>query len=231
MAIRQEVVFKYKTVKGFLHRVPALVKLLLILPLSLFFMQLSPVFLAAGIAAVCIIAFLGKFTLHEQLIDVKPAVFYALLMYGLSVFSTLIESWHTFPEISFSSVLMPHQDFFRITLRLVLIIQLSALLFRTTSSGEIRDTLFTMEFAIRSFFAKIFFQKKLITVKHSFSEYIALFLCFIPEIFENWALVNMAWKARGGKNGFAKIKSLVFILISLSMEKAALKAKALEARQ
>jgi energy-coupling factor transporter transmembrane protein EcfT len=77
----------------------------------------------------------------------------------------------------------------------------------------------------------VFFRKEETQRRNGFSEYIALFLCFIPEIFENWALVNLAWKARGGKKGFAKIKSLVFILISLSMEKAAAKAKALEARK
>jgi biotin transport system permease protein/energy-coupling factor transport system permease protein len=223
--------FQYKIVKGPLHRVPALAKFLLLLPLSIVFMSLSPLCIAAGILAACLIAFLCKFTLREQIIDLKPAVLYAFLMYALSVFSVLIDKWHAFPDVSFSSVFIPHPDFLRISLRLVLIIQLSSLLFRTTSSGEIRDALFTVENGIRRIFSSVFFQKKHRGTKNMFSEYISLFLSFIPEIFENWALVNMAWKARGGKKGFAKIKSLVFILISLSMEKAALKAKALEARK
>jgi biotin transport system permease protein/energy-coupling factor transport system permease protein len=233
MALRQQSMFKYKTVKGPLHRVPALFKLALILPLSIFFMRFSPIFLASGIVAACIISFFCRLSFREQIIDLKAAAFYALLMYGLSLFSIVIESeiWRSFSNISLLSLLTPNQDFLRITLRLVLIIQLSSLLFRTTSSGEIRDALFTIEFAIRRFFSFIFFRKKHVPIKNSFSEYIALFLCFIPEIFENWDLLNVAWKARGGKPGFAKIKSLVFMLISLSMEKASLKAKALEARK
>ncbi len=109
--------------------------------------------------------------------------------------------------------------------------QLSSLLFRTTNQGELREALFALELGIRRFLAKVFFQKKQVKTENRFSGYIALFLCFIPEIFENWALINLAWKARGGKQGFTKIKTLTFVLISLSMEKASVKAKALEARQ
>jgi biotin transport system permease protein/energy-coupling factor transport system permease protein len=230
MALRQTV-FTYKTIKGPLHRVPALIKLVLLLPLSVLFMSFSPLFIAVGIIGLCIIAFFCKLSLREQFTDLKPAVFYAVLMYVLSIFSRLIDSWQLFPQIVSSSVFIPSQDFLHIILRLVLIVQMSSLLFRTTSSSEMRDALFLIEFTIKRFFVFVFFKKKNIVIKNSFSEYISLFLCFIPEIFENWALVNMAWKARAGKNGLFKIKSLVFMLISLSMEKAAQKAKALEARQ
>jgi energy-coupling factor transporter transmembrane protein EcfT len=227
---KAQTIFKYKTMKGPLHRVPALLKFLLLLPLSVFFMQLPPKYLATGIVFFCVSAFLCKFTLREQITDLKPALFYAILMYVLSVFSRLIDTWNNFSEQSFIMALMPASDFLRISLRLVLIIQLSAFLFRTTSQGEIRDALFSAEFAIRSFFSKLFFRKKQMKIDNRFSVYIALFLCFIPEIFENWNLINLAWKARGGKQGFAKIKTLTFVLISISMEKAAMKAKSLVAR-
>ncbi len=228
---KREGIFKYKTVKGPLHKVPALVKLLLLLPLSVFFMSLSSVYLTAGIIAACVCAFLCRFTLREQLTDLKPAFFYTVLMYALSVFSRLIDTWNTFPSFSLVFLLTPNPDFLRISLRLVLIIQLSSLLFRTTSQGELREALFALELGFKRFLAKIFFQKKQVKTENRFSGYIALFLCFIPEIFENWTFINTAWKARGGKQGFAKIKTLTFMLISFSMEKAALKAKALEARR
>jgi energy-coupling factor transporter transmembrane protein EcfT len=63
-----------------------------------------------------------------------------------------------------------------------------------------------------------------------FAGNIALFLCFIPEIFSIWAGIELAWKARGGKQGLGKIRTLVFTLISFGMEKAAIKARALAAR-
>ncbi|WP_461247202.1 hypothetical protein [Treponema sp. R6D11] len=125
-------------------------------------------------------------------------------MYALSVFSNLINNFRLMPVNHFLTLLIPDLEYLRITLRLVLIVQISALLFRTTSSLEIREV-------VRS-------------------EIISLFLSFIPEIFKIWTSINLAWKARGGKEGLGKIKTLMFILISLSFEKAALKAKALEAR-
>ncbi|MCL2208756.1 MAG: hypothetical protein FWB89_01185 [Treponema sp.] len=90
-------------------------------------------------------------------------------------------------------------------MRLFLIIQLSALIFRTTSSLEIQNVIRV--------------------------EIISLFIGFIPGIFTTWEAVNLAWRARGGGNGIKRIKSLVFILISISFEKAYLKSRALSARK
>lgn len=197
-------VFKYKTIKSPLHKVPAVIKLLLLLPLSVFCMSLSPLWLCAGILSAVLAAFICGFSLHDQLTDFKPAFYYAILMYVLSVFSNLIDNFRLMPLNQFFTVLIPDHEYLRITLRLMLIVQISALLFRTTSSLEIREV-------VRS-------------------EIISLFLCFIPEIFKIWTSINLAWKSRGGKEGLIKIKTLMFILISLSLEKAAIKAKALEAR-
>jgi biotin transport system permease protein/energy-coupling factor transport system permease protein len=207
---KSQAVFRYKTIKGPLHRVPALLKLILLLPLSIFCMSLSPKWLCVGIILSSITAFLCRFTLREQFTDLVPAFFYAALMYALSVFSNLFE---LFGKITLNAniidnlvfILMPRYDFLHIALRLVLIVQLSALLFRTTSALEIRESL------------RI--------------EPISLFLSFIPLIFETWKTVDLAWKARGGRQGLRKIRTIVFVLILLSMEKAAMKSMALTARK
>jgi biotin transport system permease protein/energy-coupling factor transport system permease protein len=231
MALTQNSIFKYKTVKGPLHKLPALLKLILIWPISIFCMTLHPFWLGIGIATASITAFFCRFTLREQLTDIKPAFFYAFLMYTLSLFSSIMEIHKLLPELSYLTALIPKPDFIRIALRLVLIMQLSSLLFRSTTSGEIRDGLHTMEQVIRRFLSRVlFFQKKIAPNGH-FAENISLFLCFIPEIFETWSVINLAWKARGGKGGLEKIRTTVFVLISLSMERAAVKAKALAARQ
>ena len=196
-------VFKYKTIKGLLHKVPAIIKLLLLLPLSFFCMSLPSLWLGVGILFCVLIAFICGLSLQDQITDFKPAFFYAVLMYALSVFSNLIDNYRM-PINQFLTLFIPNLEYLRITLRLVLIVQISALLFRTTSPLEIREV-------VRL-------------------EILSLFLSFIPEIFKIWTSVNMAWKARGGKEGFGKIKTLMFVLISLSFEKAALKANALAAR-
>jgi biotin transport system permease protein len=198
-------VFKYKAIRGILHEVPALIKLILLLPLSFVCMYLPLLWLGAGIASAVIAAFICGLSLQDQLTDFKPVFYYAVLMYALSAFSNfLTDNFRPSSASQFLTAFIPNNGYLRITLRLFLIVQISALFFRTTTSLEIRE-------ALRL-------------------EIISLFLCFIPEIFKIWTTVNLAWKSRGGKDGFGKIKTLLFILISLSFEKAAIKAKALEAR-
>ena len=229
MAINEtQTIFRYKTNKCFLHKQPAILKLFLFLPLCIFCLALPPFYLLTGIAAAFLIAFVFKFTLHEQLTDLKPAFFYAVMMYLLSVFSNLFDNFGKLSlfELACPS-LIPKDDFMRITLRLVLIVQFSALVFRTTSSLEIRESLHTFEKRLLSLMP--FVGKKLAS-KSRFAENISLFLMFIPEIFTTWSQVNLAWKARNGREGVRKIKTTIFVLITLCMEKADLKAKALEAR-
>ena len=224
-------VFRYKTINGLLHKLPAMLKLLLFLPLSVICMSLPSPFLAAGIIAAIITASLCMFTFREQLTDFKPAAFYASLMYGLSVFSVLFENWGSMPLPALAAAaLFPRADFLHTALRLTLVVQLSALLFRTTSSVEIRETLVNLERRIRLILKRLPLLGKKVSPRPRFLQNISLFLSFIPEIFEAWATFDLAWKARGGKQGAAKIKTLVFVLITLSFEKAALKARALEAR-
>ncbi|MCL2185096.1 MAG: energy-coupling factor transporter transmembrane protein EcfT [Treponema sp.] len=218
--VKKQVIFKYKTIKGPLHKLPAILKLFILILTSFFCMFFSSLWLLIGIFLAVIIAFICKISLREQLTDFKPAVFYIILLYSLSVFSNIFDYWDfLFPLNSFLIfLLIPQIDFIHIIFKFILIIQLSALFFRTTSLIDIKEGL-------------IFpFIGKKIKRKFSFSENISLFLCFIPEIFQTWANINLSWKARAGKNGIKKIKALLFILIILSFEKASLKAKAIEAR-
>lgn len=217
--VKKQAVFNYKTVKGPLHKLPAIFKLFILIILSLLCIKLPSLWLFIGILLTILLSFFCKLTLKEQLIDFKPAAFYVILMFSLSIFSNLIDNRSNLLSFNASllSIFIPYPDFLRIVLRLILIIQLSALFFRTTSLFEIREGL-------------LFFGKKS-KLYLSFTESISLFLCFIPEIFQIWSSIDLSWKARGGKPGFKKIKNLLFILITLSFERASLKARAIEARR
>jgi len=228
--VMKQSVFRYKTIKGPLHKLPAMLKLFILLPLSGFCMSLSPLWLGIGIIALILTAFLCNFTLREQLTDLKPAAIYALLMYALSVFSTLLENWRDASFEELYAALIPRKDFLRIALSLAVVMQLSAFLFRTTSSIEIREILFTIERFLRSVFSHLPFFGKNISPHPRFAQNITLFLCFVPEIFQTWSSIDLSWKARGGKQGWTKIKTTVFVLITLSFEKASVKEKAFEAR-
>jgi len=235
VAIRSgQAVFRYKTEKGPLHRLPAALKLFLLLPLSIFCMSLPSAFLCVGIIVLAVLAFLCGFSPHEQLTDLKPAAFYAALMYGLSLFS-LLPQWLAEPQTGgeaprLAVLLLPRPGFLRISLRLVLIVQISALLFRSTSSLELRDSVGEVERFVRQRISRLPLLGKRIAPRPCFAHGMALFLSFIPEVFETWKQINLAWQGRAGKQGPQKIKTLVFVLISLSLEKAAVKANALAAR-
>jgi len=217
--VKKQVIFKYKTIKGPLHKLPAILKLFFLIFLSILCIRLPYLWLFIGIIITIFLSFFCKISLHEQLTDFKPAFFYAFLLYSLSIFTNIIDNWKILFTVNYSLffIFLPHQDFIRIALRLILIIQFSALFFRTTSLLEIRESL-------------NFIVKKL-KIKSRFAESLSLFLCFIPEIFQTWSNINLAWKARSGKHGIKKIKTLLFVLIIMSFEKAALKARAIDARR
>jgi biotin transport system permease protein/energy-coupling factor transport system permease protein len=218
-------IFKYKTIKGPLHKLPALLKLFMLLPLSIFCLSLPSIWLALCIVIAFLLAAICGFTFYEQCTDLKPALTYGALMYLFSIFAKL-RGLIGIADFS-ALVFIPHIEYIRISLRLAVIVQLSALLFRTTSALEIREGLGELEYRIKYAMSKM----SKTTANRNISGIFSLFLSFIPELFQIWATINLAWKARGGKNGMVKIKTLVFVLISLSMEKASIRAKAIESRQ
>ena len=244
MVNTKQPIFKYKTDKGHLHRMPAMLKFFLLLPLSMICISLPPLGLVVGKLSAGITAFLCKFTLREQLTDLKPVFYYAGLMYLLSVLSNLLENLTAFAmleidpayfspltsQFSAFEVLIPRSETLQIILRLSLIVQLSALLFRSTSSMEIRDVFYSIEHFFRRLFSRLPFFGKRVSMHSRFAESISLFISFIPETFATWTSINLSWKARGGKLSVKNIKTLLFVLITLSFEKASLKAKALEIR-
>ena len=232
MAISKNVIFQYKTQKGPLHKLPAVLKFLFLLPMSVICMSLPLTALGPGIFILILAGFYCGFSLREQLADLKPALFYAALMYALSFFSSLLESLQTISLSALNAnIFLPQPRFIFIAMRLVIIVQLSALLFRTTSAIELRGGISSIEVFIRRLLSCLPVLGKRIPLKASYSQSIALFLGFIPEVFETWRQLNLAWHGRAGKQGMRKIKALVFVLISLSMEKAARKANAIEARK
>ena len=225
-------IYAYKTIKGPLHRIPALFKILGLIPLSIVCMILPLPALAAGIAVMFLCALACGFSPVEQVTDLRPSIFYGAFMLFLSVSSRLYAADFSLPVSEFLIAVFAHHDnFLLLSLRLVIIMQLSALLFRSTTTLEIRNSMSMIETRVRRTLADIPPVKKHISIRPRIAENLSLFAGFIPEIFQTWTQINKAWSARGGKSGFKKIKTLVFVLVSISFEKAARKAAALAARE
>jgi energy-coupling factor transporter transmembrane protein EcfT len=212
------VIFRYKPGKSFLHKAPAWIKLALLFPLSAVTLYIPLAVSGALIACMCVAAFLCGFSVREQLADLKAAWYYAVFLYILAV----ITNW-TIAQSFTPQLLVPGIDWLTGSVHLVLMLQISGLLFRTTTSLALKDGIDAIERVIRGGLR--------LSPDTRFAKSVALFIGFIPAVFELWQKIERAWIARGGKNGITKIKVLVPVLISLSFYAAAAKARALAARE
>jgi biotin transport system permease protein/energy-coupling factor transport system permease protein len=232
MALKDSVtVFQYKKGRGFLYRIPALPKLAMLLSLTVIIMFLPLYATCGGIIILVIPAFLCGFTLREQFTDIRPAVFYAFFLYLPGIFTAL-------PSLNVTAltagdlltVFYPDYDYARYVLRLLLVMQLSALLFRTTTSIETKEAICTVETAIRGTVKKLPFART-VSTRPKFGTSIALTINFMPALFELWDKLNRAYRARGGKRGIKRARVLLVALFALSFHYAEKKARALAARE
>jgi biotin transport system permease protein/energy-coupling factor transport system permease protein len=227
----KNVIFRYRKGNSVLHRLPALLKLFLLLSLGVGVMFLPLYAISAGIVMLMIPAFLCGFTVREQLTDIKPALFYALFLYMISIFTGLFSAdFNAAKSADIAEILYPDYEYGLYILRLLLVMQLSALLFRTTTSIEIKEAVCAAETTIRGTIKKLPFAKN-ISMRAKLGTGAALTINFIPALFELWNSLNRAWKARGGKGGLKKARILLIALIALSFHYALEKARALAARE
>jgi energy-coupling factor transporter transmembrane protein EcfT len=208
-------IFQYRRGGSVLHKIPGLPKMALALSLSAIIMLLPFYAAAGGIVVLALTATLCGFTPKEQLADIKPVLFYAAFLCLISFFSN-----PPFPDFRYGLYI----------LRLLLVMQLSALFFRTTTSTEIKEAIRSLEAKIRGAIKKLPFTKN-ISAEPKFWISLALTLCFIPELFELWERLNRAYKARNGRGGLKKIRVLLISLFSLSFCCAERKARALASRK
>lgn len=228
---KRTIVFRYRKGNGILYRVPASVKLLLLMVLAGTVMFLPLYAACTGIILLVIVAFLCGLTPGEQLADIKPVLFYAFFLYMIGIFANMSSfSPGLLKPEDFAGIFYPGHKYALYIVRLFLVMQLSALFFRTTTSIEIKETLCTWELYIRSWIQKLPFAKN-ISLKTELGTGAALMMSFIPALFELWNDLNRSYRARGGKKGFKKSRVLLIALVTLSFHYAHEKAKALAARE
>jgi biotin transport system permease protein/energy-coupling factor transport system permease protein len=225
------VVFRYRKGNCFLYKIPAPVKLLSLLVFAAAAMLLPLYAACAGIGLLALFAFLCGFTVKEQLADIKPVLFYAFFLYTIGVCTGLYSFFSGSPEpIEAAAIFYPDYDYGFYIARLFLVMQLSALLFRTTTSIEIKEAVCAAETGIRAAIRRIPFTKT-VSLKAKLAVSVALMMSFVPALFELWNKLSRAYRARGGKRGLKQIRILFVALIALSLHYAQEKARALAARE
>jgi energy-coupling factor transporter transmembrane protein EcfT len=231
-------VFQYRKGGSVLHRIPALPKLALVLSFAVILMFLPFYAVCGGILAAAILAGICGFSPGEQFADIKPVLFYTAFLYLTNIFSHLPSvnvavpaggNWGPEVRRALAAVFCPDLEYRLYILRLLLIMQLSALFFRTTTSAETKGAIRGLETNIRGAIKKLPFTKN-ISAEAKFGVSLALTISFIPELFGLWERLNRAYQARGCKGGLKKARILLIALFSLSFSYAEKKARALSAR-
>lgn len=209
--------FSYKPGSSFFHRCPTWVKILLIPVVSIAVFNL-PFYFSIGLCITQIIlACCLRFTIREQLRDLKAVLYYALFL----IFAKLIGSVAS-GQLYFPAFIRTETETWKLLLKLFCVMQTASLLFKTSTSLQIREGLELMELKLR----KTFHLKPQSPVAQT----ISLFICFIPQVSKNWNQCERAWKARGGKKSIKMFVVLLPVFFSVGMKQAYNSARAISAR-
>ena len=184
---------------SFIHRCPAWIKILLVPVISIVFFYVPAVVSAVMIGVFFVIQLVLGFKLREIFGAIQFVLYYAVIL-----------------------IIFRGMDVVPMLLRLICMLELAVLVFKTSTSLELRYGFETIELAVR----KVFHLKRRTPVANA----LALFVSFIPLVSQNWKQSKRAWKARGGKNSIKMYVVLLPIFFSVGMKQAYLTARALSAR-
>jgi len=199
--------FSYKSGNSLFHKMPAWLKILLIPALNILVFNLHPLVSVGFVILQFIIACCLGFSIREQFADLKPVIFYAVILYGISFING------TYKDLTIAFQLI----------KLFAVMQSASIVFKTSTSLEIRDGVGAIEGTVR----KVLHLKN----KNTLTNTISLFVCFIPLVYKIWEQSKLVWKARGGKKGIRMYLKLLPVLFSVGMKNAWNSARALTVRE
>ncbi|MBP5602611.1 MAG: hypothetical protein J6X78_07760 [Treponema sp.] len=212
--------FSYKAGSSIIHRCSAWIKILLLPIVSVVFFK-APDFVSAVILTVVFaVELMLKFSLKEIFSDLKLVFYYALIL--LFVRAIVFVTGNREEGFSLAAFFLEQEETLFMLLRLLCMLQLTALIFRTSSSLQLREGFEKIELAVR----KLFHRKKATPIANA----LALFTSFIPLVAKNWNQVKRAWYTRGGKNSIKMYVVLLPVFFSVGMKQAYLTARALSIR-
>jgi energy-coupling factor transporter transmembrane protein EcfT len=212
-------IFRYQRGASIAHNTNAVVKLCLLLALSCGtpfaseyahkILLLAAVLVLSGFSRYCGIGFAA------QIKEARPFLLYLAFLYAVQaapIAFSLLKS----ASFSYAALLLPSRKFYASFFLIVILAQSSQLFYKTTTSIELKDALEAIE--------------KKLSGKTRFSRAFAVYVSFIPAVFEAWNRLDLAWRARQGRGGLQKAAVLVPSFFSLCLNAAWHKERALRHR-
>ena len=220
--------FTYKSGNSLLHKTPAWVKLIII-PFLNIVVFLTPWQAVLTLVILQFIAgFLLAFSFKEQVSDVKPVIFYAVILFSFRFITMGVQEFAVSKLIDLNFIknlfikTFDDKEILMLLLKLFCVMQGASLLFRTSTSLQLREGLASIEHSIRKVLP--------VSKKNKISNTVSMFVCFIPMVNELWLQSKKAWFARGGKRGIKMYKNLLTVIFSVGMKKAYNTARAVAIR-
>ena len=217
---KNSLAFSYKAGNTFVHKMPPVAKILLIPSINILIFTLPFEVSLGFLIFQAALAFGLKFALREQLRDLRPVLYYALILYVTSFIAQFCAAGFDL-QSAFSSTVQNHETI-KMLVKLFCVMQSASILFKTSTSLQIRDGIGVIESLIRKILP--------VSKKNTFTDTIALFVCFIPMVYKNWELSKRAWFARGGKSGIKMMKSIFPVFFSVGIKQAYNAARAVAVR-
>ena len=221
--------FSYKAGDSFLHRMPSWLKILLVPAISAAVFSLPAGVSVALSAIFFVLASLLRFSFREQLRDLKFALYLAAFLY-LSGFAGFFCAGFFGGGKDFISALadaagkaIGNSATALMLLKLLCVMQASSLVFKTTTSLEMRAGAGAIEHAARRILR--------LGDGSSFTDLVSFTLYFIPLVFRIWGQLETAWRARQGKASPRMFMALLPALFSVGMKSAYNAARAVMARR
>ena len=217
---KNSLAFSYKAGNSFIHKMPSVLKIILIPALNVIVFMLPVHVALVFLIFQTLLAFAINFTLCEQLRDLRPVLYYAVILYVTSFIAQFFAAGFVL-QSAFLITFQNHETV-KMLVKLFCVMQSASILFKTSTSLQIREGIGTIESAIRKILP--------VSKKNTFTDTIALFVCFIPMVYKNWELSKRAWFARGGKSGIKMMKSIFPVFFSVGIKQAYNAARAVAVR-
>lgn len=218
--------FSFQPTRSPLTKLPAGIKLMALFSaiLGLFSINLT----AALVLCPLLILFsaIMGFSPASQLKDFKPILAYLVLYYLIAVVTNIIQS----EDLSVRSLIPPEELLLSI-LRLLLSVQLASLLYKSTTTTQIKFSLQKAEnFLRRRLHALPFVGNKIDTGANT-TFFLTLIISFVPRIMSLWSQLEVSWRARGGKPGLSMVRTLLPQLFVLAFQDAEDSWRAIASRE
>ena len=225
----ERALFSYKPGTSFVHAIPAWAKILFVPVLNVVIFRFGrnvPLFLLAAQSALC---FSLRFSLREQLSDLRPVLFYAVCLCALNAVAVAAAAVAGAIPLSAESLASAAKNAVRneetaeLLVKFAVCVQSASILFKTSTSLQLREGIETIERTARRFLPC---RKEAV-----FAETVSFFINFIPAVAKIWSQLRRAWLVRGGGTGVPMYRALLPVLFLECLEHALNTARAVENRK